>query len=149
MLTCRNTSGADPVPPEAGAALFESVVARLGSLARVRLILAWERSRNKTSISREAFVHVGEGLARSSYTRELLREGYGKILILLRVFHSEPPPTTVRINVDGNAPIDPAQYSGRVDHDPPPGLKNRKCSTAPTRPHGLCRTPSPDGQFRS
>ena len=41
---------------------------------------------------------------------ELLHHRQREILIMLRVFHSELAPTTVRINIDGNAPIDRTPY---------------------------------------
>jgi hypothetical protein len=43
-------------------------------------------------------------------TAEVLQGRAPEILISLRVFHSAPVPTTVRIIVNGNAPIDWPQY---------------------------------------
>ena len=49
-----------------------------------------------------------------SDSHHVLRAAQHDILILLRVFHSARTPTTVRINVDGNAPIDRTKYPERA-----------------------------------
>jgi len=63
---------------------------------------------------------------------EVLHHRQHEILIMLRVFHSAPAPTTVRINIDGNAPIDRTPYE---THGLGPGRTVR-----PQYPQRMCQT---------
>lgn len=74
---------------------------------REGLIIAWERSRNKASMSEPQPWHRLYVLV----TADPLRDRHCEMVILDGVFHSDESPTTVRINIDGNAPIDNEKYT--------------------------------------
>jgi hypothetical protein len=70
----------------------------------VRLILTWERSRNKPSMSGVVLAHVGNAFFAIVEGLDLLRRRQHQILIMLRVFHYGAVPATVRATSVGTLP---------------------------------------------